>query len=314
MADLLTPGPHPRESEFRVPGQFGTCGQNALAMAAWNATGRETHTEGVYALMRAHGLCDLSGASTPDQLRQAAALLGLTIVDFVGYGGDDWPGWRAFLDRHAGSAAIVLELSNGQALVDEVGGKGENAVNLHYHYIAGYGPSGDGWAFADGDNWAVGDVLQRYSYATLANARPCAAIAIAITGGTMSGVPTNWHDVNGILTAPNGKTVQHGFRQHILDAPAWHPALMPLGGEYGTAAGPRQDFALSLTWTGAAASEGAGPDFPAQIAALQAEITALKKLPPVTPLTAYQQACIAFAESAFATTSAQAAANALRSK
>jgi hypothetical protein len=279
-------------------------------MAAWNATGRETHTEDVYALMRAHSLCDLSGASTPDQLRQAAALMGLTIVDFVGYGGDDWPGWRAFLDRHAGSAAIVLELSNGQALIDEVGGKGENATNLHYHYIAAYGPQGDGWAVADGDNWAVGDVLQRYSYATLAAARPCAALAIAITGGSMSGIPANWHDVNGILTAPNGHTVAHGFRQHILDAPFWHPALMPLGGEYGTPA--KQDFALSLVWTGASASEVAGPDFPAQIAALQGQIDALRKQPPPTPLSSYQLACIAFAESAFATTSAEQSARALK--
>ena len=192
MADnLLTSGPHHREQEFVFdPTQrrwlTGTCGPCALAMAAWNASGKETHTLDVYRLMRAHGMCDANGASTPGALWHAAhELLGLTISEYHGYVSDDWPGWRDFLSRHAGRDVVVLELSQGQALRDEVSGLGENAVGLRYHYICGYGPSGDGngWMFADGDNYARGDVLQRYSYATLAQARPCAALAIRSSGG-----------------------------------------------------------------------------------------------------------------------------------
>lgn len=251
MADQLTPGPQHRETEFwRDPATgvwlTGTCGPCALAMAAWNATGRETHTLDVYHLMRAHGLCDVSGASTPGALKTAASLLGLNVIDYMGYGGDDWSGWPAFLGRHAGKAVIVLELSNGQALHDEISGKGENASNLRYHYICGYGPQGDGWAFADGDNWAVGDVLQRYSLTTLSAAKPCAALAILVPdGGSMANnIPSGWHDDGHTLTAPNGHTVTLGFRQFVLDAAGWNPNNQPLNEAYGTdkAGSTRQDF------------------------------------------------------------------------
>src|SRR5579859_22307 len=203
MTDILTPGSHHRESEFvwdPTQGRWltGTCGPCALAMAAWNASGKETHTLDIYRLMRAHGLCDSNGASTPDALWHAAQLLGLTVTEYHGYVDDNWPGWQAFLARHAGKDVVVLELSHGQNLHDEISGQGENAVGLLYHYVCGFGASGDGWLFADGDNFAGGntsangfraaDVLQRYSFANLANAMPCAAIAIHVPGGG----PMSW--------------------------------------------------------------------------------------------------------------------------
>src|SRR5579872_1807545 len=128
MADLLTPGPKHRESEFILDPQqgnvrlMGCCGQQALAMAVWNATGKETHTLDVYHLMRQHGLLTAaSGACTPDQLKAAAGLLKLTITEYqpVLFG---WSGWQAFLARHAGKDDVVLELHNGQALRDEISG------------------------------------------------------------------------------------------------------------------------------------------------------------------------------------------------
>jgi hypothetical protein len=145
----------------------------------------------------------------------------------------------------------VLEIANGQALIDEVSGLGENANHLQYHYICGFGSSGDGWLFADGDNYAQGNVLQRYSYATLAAAKPCAALAIRITGGgPMAGVPAGWTDDGITLTAPNGTKVVQGFRTHVLQG--WEPDNYPLAAQYHASPlepgnssigdGDRQDF------------------------------------------------------------------------
>src|SRR5260221_12315788 len=182
-----------------------------------------------------------------------------------------------------------METANRQALRDSISGQGENAVNLHYHFIGivghhdgGFSTRGGmdlppGWWAVDGDNYASGDVLQFYPDDVMAAAQPCGALAFgAKVSIQMAGIPAGWKDVGGVLVAPNGKNVQHAFRQHILDAAVWPAALMPLGGEYGTSAGPRQDFALSLVWNGTAANEYGSPDFPAQIAALQAKIDALK--------------------------------------
>src|SRR5258705_192317 len=131
------------------------------------------------------------------------------------------------------------------------------------------------WA-VDGDNYASGDVLQFYPDAVLAAAQPCGAIAFGakVSIAAMAGVPGGWKDAGGVLTAPNGKNVQHGFRQHILDAAAWPAALMPLGGEYGTPA--RQDFALSLVWGQTAAYEVAGAGLPGRIAALHVQASAMQ--------------------------------------
>lgn len=119
-----------------------------------------------------------------------------------------------------------------------------------------------------------GGFLMYYNQADMA-LRLCYLCAYPVTKASIAvaGVPGGWKDVNGILTAPNGKNVQHGFRQHILDAAAWPAALQPVGGEYGTPT--RQDFALSLTWT-TQANEVAGPDFAGQVAAAQAAAAQLK--------------------------------------
>ena len=50
-------------------------------------------------------------------------------------------------------------------------------------------------------------------------------------GGTM--VPQGWTDTNGVLTAPNGVKVVHGFRDWVLSH-IWDPENYPLGAEFGT--------------------------------------------------------------------------------
>jgi len=294
MSEVILPGALHRETEF-VGGLTGACGPNALAMGAcWAFQRSRPDTYGIYLLMQAKGLCAASGASTLDALNQEAQNIGMNLTAYRGYG-EPWPadgvsGWRAFYLLHAGHSFILMETAYGQALTDAISGLGENARDLHYHFIGvvghhdgGFSPRSGrtlpaGWWCCDGDNYVQGDSLQFYPDDVMALAQPCGAIAFgAKVSIAMAGVPGGWHDANGVLTAPNGKSVGHGFSQHILDAAAWPAALQPLGGEYGNPA--RQDFALSLSWGGAGASEMQGPDFPAQVAALQAQVAALQNQP-----------------------------------
>lgn len=48
------------------------------------------------------------------------------------------------------------------------------------------------------------------------------------------GVPAGWHDDGQTLAAPNGHSLQHGFRQKVLDTPEWDPGDEPNEEEYGT--------------------------------------------------------------------------------
>lgn len=324
MAESILAGTIHRQIEF-VNGLTGACGPNALAMGlAWADQAVNVATYNIYTDMYQRGLCAASGASTLDALHQEAQNIGLPLTAYRGYGepwtADGVSGWRAFYLLHAGHSFILMETANGQALKDAISGLGENATNLHYHFIGVVGHHDGGWSAraaaslpagwwaVDGDNFASGDVLQFYPDDVMAAAQPCGAVTFgAKVSMQMAGVPTEWKDANGILTAPNGKNVQHGFRTHILTAPFWHPALMPVGDEYGTPAGPRQDFALSLVWINSATSETAAPDFAAQIAALENQ-------PHAAPLTPYQQAAIAAAEADMAHASALATASALRGK
>lgn len=328
-----------RETEFvLIPGTstrlYGACGPTALASCASAALQKLVTTEQMYALMRGRGLCDASGVSNDVKLATAAIIAtaqggyGLVMDEHHSYSGDVWNGWQTFLGWHLGSCdhPTLIELAHGQQLKDEISGLGENATGLTYHFIClikrhggGYSayagrslPSGywacDGDSYAGGNNRTNGfhaaDALQFYSDTTLTAAMPCAGIAFkrAVTGSgssTVAGVPSGWHDDGATLTAPNGEKVAMGFRQHIL-AENWPTALQPLGGEYGASGGDEQVFALKLKWENGGVQELAGPDYPAQIAALQqqlavanAEIATLKATPPPAPapapLSAQQQ-------------------------
>lgn len=95
----------------------------------------------------------------------------------------------------------------------------------------------------------------------------------------MAGTPQGWSDDGTTLTAPNGKPVTLGFRQHILSE-NWNPALVPANTEYGAAGGDVQDFSLQLHFDQSAGQviERAGTmeSAAAQIVALQAQVAELQ--------------------------------------
>lgn len=202
------PGRIWRESEFTGDGHNGKCGSNALAAACSWADQRYISTQSVYVGMLARRLCAVSGASTIWALWQYALACGYR-CDYLPYS-EPCPGYAAFRAKHAGAQALVTELANGQALRDSVTGLGENATNLHYHFICDVG---GGW-FCDGDNWAVGDVLQHYPDAVLNAAQPCAALAIY---GRVAIQPMAWtRDANGRAHDDRGHSVGQGIAEAIF--------------------------------------------------------------------------------------------------
>ncbi len=305
MDERFLPGRISRESEF-VRGLTGACGPNAAAMAERWADQSRLETLEVFDRMRAAGRCDPSGASTLAALADDARAAGYH-VDVLPYH-EPMPvsDWRGFFDRHAGHEAIVMETANGQVLRDYLSGLGENARNLHYHFImvAGWHPGGhstranrdlpSGWWCADGDNFVAGDVLEFYPDGVLAAARPCAAMAVYArvqfpptggNGGDSMGIPTGWKDDGKTLTAPNGHVVVLGFRDYVL-AHNWPADDVPLESEHGVESlewqtpgaggGSRQVFARSaLRWsTGAGVGEIAlGPE----LLAVEARLAAVKQ-------------------------------------
>ncbi len=180
MSETILPGTLWRESEFQGS-LTGACGPNALAMCASWSRQQYVPTLDVYRAMRAERppLCDANGVSNIGGLRSAATLIGLPLADTRWYA-EPWPDWRDFFTRHLSAGRIILlEVANGQALVDSLSGKGENARNLRYHFIACAGRLGNGdWLCLDGDNFAAGNVHQVYPDSVLAAAQPCAALAI----------------------------------------------------------------------------------------------------------------------------------------
>jgi hypothetical protein len=277
----MLPGKLHRESEF-VGGLHGACGPNAASMAERWADQSQLTTLDVYHRMRAAGRCDAGGVTTMSQLVADAKDAGYH-VDVLPYR-EPMPeaDWRAFFAAHVGRQAIVFETANGQALHDMLSGKGENATNLHYHFVmvAGWHPGGPsaapqakgrvlpaGWWCCDGDNFASGDVAQFYEDGVLAAARQCTAMAVhsrVVTGTTGSGggtgmtVPTGWKDDGATLVAPNGVAMKLGFRAYVL-AHDWNPDDWPLAaerhlesiepGDPSVGAGQRQDFRMSaLGW------------------------------------------------------------------
>jgi hypothetical protein len=265
MEARLLPGRIHRESEF-VGGLHGACGPNAASMAERWADQSRLSTLDVFHRMHAAGRCDANGVTTMSRLVVDARAAGYR-VETLAYREPMPEGvWRPWFLERVGKEALVFETANGQALRDLIGGKGENARNLHYHFlmVAGWHLGGAsrvaggrelpaGWWCCDGDNFAVGDVLQFYDEATLSAARPVAAMAVSARvamGGTKV-IPNGWSDDGANLRAPNGISVVKGFRDSILSQ-HWDAEDWPLGLEYSSAivvpgnpaigGGSRQDF------------------------------------------------------------------------
>lgn len=196
MESVLLPGRIWRESEFVFdPADkrwlTGTCGPNAIAMAQSWADQCYHSTLEVYRRLRAAGRCAANGAATLAHLAEDVTAAGYPLEVLPYHEPMPASEWRSFLERHAGRRAVVLEVACGQALIDSISGKGENARNLRYHFVVviGWHAGGHaarmnydlppGWWCADGDNFARGDVLQFYSDTLVLAARPCAALAIS---------------------------------------------------------------------------------------------------------------------------------------
>lgn len=192
-ASGILPGALWQRSEF-FDGHTGTCGETALAMAESWALQRYVSPALIYARMANAGLLvTANGDSTNGQLAQQAINDGFRI-DVLPYDEGNYPrdndSWRAFVNAHVWRQAIVLQIHNGQALVNHLTGLGENAYRLENHVIVlvgyhqhGYSPlAGEdlpsGWWAADGA--ALGDDhhLQFYTDGNLQEAQPFAAIAI----------------------------------------------------------------------------------------------------------------------------------------
>ncbi len=198
---------------------------------------------------------DANGASTLGELEATAAKMGYAIT-YPNSGESA----SAFVRRMAGIEPIVLEIAAGHNLVDTLTGAGEDAgPDLAYHYICVWGRNSGGasgrtsrvlpagyWC-SDGDNWTQNSVngvrehrtlnsdLVYYAETTLAAALPYGALSVQphvrVAQEVFMVVPLGWHDdaTTGVLTAPNGALVQHGFRTYVLNYPGgWDATNVPI--------------------------------------------------------------------------------------
>ena len=165
-------------SEF-FDGFTGTCTQTALAVCLGIANGVDASQESmldITTVMIGKKLCAANGAATVAAVAQEARSRGYSIDTEWDFGamGD----WHEKLKTNAGIRPILLQVANGQALMDaDTGARDEGG--LHYHAIAVVGyQDGSGYICADGDNPQVTDRFQVYNYATLASAQPCGLLII----------------------------------------------------------------------------------------------------------------------------------------
>lgn len=257
---LLSEGPI---TEFITTGGIfynGTCGECALEVAKAAIKGLKSSQLDMIAIthdMQNHGEASSNGASTMAGLADEAGRQGLTILHVTDYQQPLQENWhQEFLDN-AGINPIIIEIANGQALQDiQTSAKDESG--LQYHYIVILNKQALGYIVNDGDSPEAATTFPVYSYADIASAIPCAIMILK--GPIMSNIPSGWTDsgnsdlnvLNGVLTAPNGKTVMHGFRAYILTN-AWEASNVPTGGEYGVSGGTKQNFTTnSLFWNGSA--------------------------------------------------------------
>lgn len=144
MAEFLLPGSHTLASEFLAGS--GACGVEALAGGIrWAMQDSVPLASTLLADMLAWGLCDSNGVTNTPKLRVAAVKKNMRIenpatneatLHFAGRA------LQAVQGAHLG--AVVLEVTNGQVLVDYLSGVGEDATNLHNHFIrlVGYNSGG----------------------------------------------------------------------------------------------------------------------------------------------------------------------------
>jgi hypothetical protein len=249
----------------------GTCGECALEVAKAAIKGLKSNQLDMVAMthdMAQHGMAGTTGASDMGEIAWEAQRQGLTILHQTNYNQPLSENWHQELLDNAGINPIILEFADAGVLTDDVTGAHDER-GVHYHYIVILNKVAAGYVANDGDNSEAATTFPTYSYANLAQAVPCAILILK--GPIVSNVPTGWNDsaagdlnqVNGILTAPNGKTVEHGFRYWILTH-AWNASDVPTTEEFALAGHTAQNFTDNqLWWNGTT--------------------TVVQALPPVTP-------------------------------
>lgn len=160
----------------------GTCTQTALEVCIASLEQRSPsiyHVAQIARDMVKNNLAGANGAATIANLAKYARALGFkTIVEWDYQGDTLAQDWHTLLLQHVGILPIVMQIANGQALVDaETGAKDE--VGLHYHAIALGGKQVHGYICADGDNPQVATRNQIYTIDTLVAAKPCGLIMLS---------------------------------------------------------------------------------------------------------------------------------------
>lgn len=149
MADFVLPlnGLY-NESEFLAG--VGACGPTILAGAGrWTHNAQTPFASQMLSSMLAMGLCSPTGITTMNKLRQAARNLHYPVQDRPAGVDPITYAIRAFQGVGGLKPGVVLVgISNGQVLQDYLSGAGEDAVNLHNHFIGlvGWHPAGGGYS------------------------------------------------------------------------------------------------------------------------------------------------------------------------
>jgi hypothetical protein len=236
----------------------GTCGECALEVAKAAIKGLKSSQIDMVAMtheMQSHGQAGPTGASTMGEVAAEAVRQGLTILHQTNYQQPLSENWHQELLDNAGINPIILEFANAGVLTDDVTGAHDER-GVQYHYIVILNKNVMGYIANDGDNSEAATRFPTYSYANLAQAVPCAILILK--GPIVVNIPTGWKDsangdlnqTEGILTAPNGKTVHHGFRFYILTH-AWAASDVPTTEEFAQSGHTAQNFTVNqLFWNG----------------------------------------------------------------
>jgi hypothetical protein len=223
-------------SEFQ--GFNGDCGQ-AATLAALHVLKGDALTGGeldsiVRAQIGAH-LASANGSEPASAIVDYLNGLGGLDVFSVPYAEPFTFDWHTYLLNNAGTFPIILEVATSGAGFGSLG----DESGVHYHFICVLGIQDTGYMVADGDNVAAkSGQLVTYSYAQIRDATPCALIGVKVKlVAPTTHVPAGWHDDGTTLTAPNGQTMGHAFRDAVVLDAQWAPTRVPTSGEYSDGAG-----------------------------------------------------------------------------
>lgn len=235
------------ETEF-AGGYTGLCGELITRGIAHLVTGTPLDAALLTQLAKteiANGWASANGSEPIGSVAKGLALLlpkTIKVTDY-GYSNPATFDWEGVLRQWGGIKPIGFEVRHAGVLPGD-------EKNVYFHFIApvkwdpiaGYG------YFIDGDYWGARQgILARYTLDDLRNAGIVGMVVVEWTapassssgsGGNGGGqtvgiqIPAGWKDSNGVLTAPNGVTLDTGFRWMVVSHPGgWNPADVPLAPE-----------------------------------------------------------------------------------